>query len=382
MARRAPTPPRGAPVDRREFLRLLAAGAASAGLGLAGVASCGADGGGGDGGGAPLPGDGEPDAGSEDGGPEDGGPEDGGESPVETWGRVALVRTTDRLAGVAAALELLGLPLPSGRVALKANFNNAFPAPASTHPDVLRAVVRPLRAGGARVTLAERSGSANTRAALEALGIFGLAEELGFGITILDDLAADGWRLVRPAASHWSQGFPVARLFLEADAVVTCACLKTHAFGGHFTLSLKNSVGLVARAIPGEPHDYMHELHTSSYQRQMIAEINQAYRPALSVIDGVDAFVTGGPDQGTLAHPETILAGADRVALDAVGVALLRLHGAEGPVAEGTVWSQAQLARAAELGLGARGPDEVRIVTGDGRARETAEAVRAILAAT
>jgi len=37
------------------------------------------------------------------------------------------------------------------------------------------------------------------------------------------------------------------KTFLEAEKVVQTCCLKTHRFGGHFTLSLKNSVGLVAK---------------------------------------------------------------------------------------------------------------------------------------
>ena len=58
-------------------------------------------------------------------------------------------------------------------------------------------------------------------------------------------------------------------------------------------MSLKNSVGLVAKSVPGERYDYMSELHSSPYQRHMIAEINVAYQPALIVVDGVEAFVVG-----------------------------------------------------------------------------------------
>ena len=81
-----------------------------------------------------------------------------------------------------------------------------------------------------------------------------------------------------------------------AGGVVQTCCLKTHRYGGHFTLSLKNSVGLAAKTVPGNGHDFMRELHTSPHQRRMIAEINAGYRPDLVVLDGVEAFVTGGPD--------------------------------------------------------------------------------------
>ncbi len=100
------------------------------------------------------------------------------------------------------------------------------------------------------------------------------------------------------------------------------AALKTHRFGGHFTLSLKNSVGLAGKYLPGDGYNYMQELHGSEHQRRMIAEINAAYQPALIVMDGVEAFVRGGPDRGDLVAANVMLAGTDRVAIDAVGVAL------------------------------------------------------------
>jgi uncharacterized protein (DUF362 family) len=38
----------------------------------------------------------------------------------------------------------------------------------------------------------------------------------------------------------------------------------------------------------------MGELHHSPHQRKMIAEINEPFKPALVILDGIDAFVDGG----------------------------------------------------------------------------------------
>ena len=84
----------------------------------------------------------------------------------------------------------------------------------------------------------------------------------------------------------------------------------------------------------------------------MIAEVNAAYRPELIVLDGVEAFVTGGPDRGKLVDAGVVLAGTDRVAVDAVGVALLRHFGTTPEVSRGTIFQQEQIARAVQLGLG------------------------------
>ncbi|MEE8413003.1 MAG: DUF362 domain-containing protein, partial [Dehalococcoidales bacterium] len=120
-------------------------------------------------------------------------------------------------------------------------------------------------------------------------------------------------------------------------------------------------------------------LHSSPYQRQLIAEINTAYSPDLVVLDGVDAFVDGGPARGTLVQAGVILAGSDRVAIDAVGVAILRSLGTTPEVSKGPIFEQDQIARAAELGLGVNSPDQIQLVTDDGESEAYADKIREVL---
>ena len=293
--------------------------------------------------------------------------------------RVALVRTSNRSEGVRQAIALLGIePVRDRSVVLKPNFNSADPAPGSTHNDTLRSLVLALQQMGAKqIVLAERSGPGDsTRTVMEKKGIFGLAQELGFEILNLEEMGPEGWSRVTPPDSHWSEGFHFPRVYLEAESTVQTCCLKTHAYGGHFTLSLKNAVGL----LPLAGYPYMKELHTSPYQRQMIAEINTAYTPDLVVLDGVEAFVDGGPARGTRANAGVILAGTDRVAIDAVGVAILRLLGTTPEVSQGPIFAQEQIARAAELGLGVSWPEQVHLITGEAESEAFARQVNDTLA--
>jgi uncharacterized protein (DUF362 family) len=293
--------------------------------------------------------------------------------------KVALVSTRDRGKGVRQAIDLLGLKSLHGKsVVLKPNFNTADPTPGSTHNDTLRSLILALQQTEAKqITLAERSGPGNsTRTVMEKKGIFKLAQELGFSIVNLEEVGPEGWGRIEPRESHWSQGFHFARIYLEAESIVQTCCLKTHAYGGHFTLSLKNSVGLV----PLKGYPYMRELHSSRYQRQMIAEINIAYSPDLVVLDGVEAFIDGGPDRGTKVEANVMLAGTDRVAIDAVGVAILRLLGTTPEVSRGSIFEQEQIARAVELGLGVSSAKQIQFVTGDAKSEAFAVRVRDILA--
>lgn len=295
--------------------------------------------------------------------------------------RVAFVKTNDRADGVRRALQLLGdIPVQGTRVLIKPNFNSADPAPGSTHPDILRSVVEHLWQREAQhITLADRSGMGNTRQVFNSMGVFDLARDLNLEALVLDELGADGWDLVQLPDSHWRDGFPLARCCRTADLVVQTCCLKTHRFGGHFTMSLKNSVGLVAKLLPGSSTNYMSELHSSPHQRRLIAEINAAYQPGLIVLDGVDAFVKGGPASGEQAPANVILAGVDRIAIDAVGVALLRYWGTTPEVSQGPVFAQEQIARAVELGLGVTTPDAIEFVTDDAESAAYAAEIRTLL---
>ncbi len=300
---------------------------------------------------------------------------------TEGVSRVALVKTRNRTAGVRRALQLLQPePMNGQRILLKPNCNSADPAPGSTHEDVLRAVVGALWDLGAKaITVGDRSGMGNTRTVMREKRIFALGDELGFDTLAFDELEAEGWAHFQHDDTHWKQGFVLARPCIEADAVVQTCCLKTHGFGGHFTMSLKNSVGMVAKRVPGTAYDYMHELHSSPYQREMIAEINAAYSPALVVMDGVDALVDGGPATGLLKQTNVILASADRVAIDAVGVAMLRLLGTNETVARGLIFQQAQIRRAVELGIGATGSEKIELLTGDSDSQAYASLIRTVL---
>lgn len=290
-------------------------------------------------------------------------------SPVSGKARVAFVKTSDRAEGVRRAVEMLGFKdeLKGKSIFLKPNFNSADPFPGSTHNDTLRALtgeLRRLKAGP--VTIGDRSGMGNTREVFEEKDVLYLARDEKAQTLVFDDLKEEEWQAFQYKDSFWSRGFAIPKQVLAAGAIVQTCCLKTHRFGGHFTLSLKNSVGLAAKRVPGNTYNFMSELHSSPNQRRMIAEINASYRPALVVLDGVEAFTDGGPDKGTKVDSNVIIAGTDRIAVDAVGVAVLRHFGTTKDVANGPIFGQEQIAQAAKLGLGVAGPEQIELLT-DGK---------------
>ena len=121
-------------------------------------------------------------------------------------------------------------------------------------------------------------------------------------------------------------------------------------------------------------------MHSSPDMRRMIAELNTGYRPNLIVLDGVVAFTDGGPSRGELKTGNVMIAGDDRVAVDAVGLAMLKLLGANEAIMSRKIFEQEQIARAVELKLGVERPDAIDIVTADFESRAVADALKKILA--
>ncbi|MBW2308068.1 MAG: DUF362 domain-containing protein [Deltaproteobacteria bacterium] len=295
-----------------------------------------------------------------------------------TSSHVALAKTDDRKQGVEASLKTLKInPVKGKEVLVKPNFNTADLTPGSTHNDTLAALVEELWNMGAKsVSLGERSYPP-TREVMEDKGILPIMDKLDVKVIDFDDLDDKDWVLCKPRDTHWSDGFRIARPILEAECLISTCCLKTHQYGGIFTMSLKLHVGVVPTTRHG--YEYMRELHTSPHQRKLIAEINEPFNPDLVVLDGVDAFVDGGPATGKRAKGEVFLASTDRVAIDAVGVAILKSLGSNAKIMERKIFEQEQIARAVELGLGVSSPAEINVIPADEQSRDYRDRVVEIL---
>jgi uncharacterized protein (DUF362 family) len=75
-----------------------------------------------------------------------------------------------------------------------------------------------------------------------------------------------------------------------------------------------------------------------------------------------------------------MIAGTDRVAVDAVGLAVLKEVGANDAIMGTPIFRQEQMARAVEVGLGIRGPDEIELVSDDEAGTAYAARLEEILA--
>lgn len=248
----------------------------------------------------------------------------------------------------------LGFIRRGDRVLLKPAVNSGNPYPATTDPEVVSIVAALVVAAGGRPFVADRTMFLrSTRAALERTGILDAARAAGIPCLALDD--EDSVALAHPLAAHWpDRAVPIYHSAAEADHVVNLCTPRTHHLAG-FTMSMKNCVGVVAGwARP--------RMHLGAGFRARLAEISAVFRPSLAVLDARLGFADGGPDEGALVRPGFVAAATDPLALDAVGLAFLRIEGTNEAIGRGSIWRIPVMRRAAEIGVGAADAGHIRIV--------------------
>jgi len=261
-----------------------------------------------------------------------------------------------RAVALAGGLDFIA---PGAVVLLKPNVNSPDPFPFTTNPEVVYEAVRLVwERDPRRVIVGDRSWYKDPSLhCLRRTGIYDAAGDAGAEVIPFDD---GPWQPVHPeGADHWPEGYSIPGLFSLVDHIISLPVVKAHRYAT-FTMALKNLVGCI------RPEERLGYLHSGGHQEprlgSLIAEIGLAVRPSLVIMDATRALVTGGPTAGDVAQPGIILASPDPVANDAVGLALLQHLGTTPAIAGKPPWEQPQLKRAAELGLGAPGPEAVALV--------------------
>ena len=229
-------------------------------------------------------------------------------------------------SAVKQAVDLLGgmhtFVKPGERVLIKPNLlkGKAPEAAVTTHPEIVRAVIRLVREAGGEPMVGDSPGMGDLRKVSEKAGILDVVNEEGATLVELDEA-------VQVRNQGRFQRFEIARAAYEADAIINLPKLKTH---GMTTLTgaVKNLFGCVPGKRKVQWHfntGVNHELFAT-----MLNELCALLKPRLTIMDAVIGMEGNGPGSGEPRPIGVVIAGQDPVAVDVVsssvlGVSLERL---------------------------------------------------------
>ncbi|MEJ2324104.1 MAG: DUF362 domain-containing protein [Nitrospirota bacterium] len=277
----------------------------------------------------------------------------GGRSLVSVAGGGEVKPMVARAVAMLGGFEMMGLR--GLKVLVKPNVVSGRRNPTTTNPEVVRAVVELLlEAGASEVWVGDMSAltSSSTRSNMEEVGIRRAAEEAGARVVYFED---HGWYTVPCPKGRYLKDVAVTEWLYRVDRIVNLPVIKTHR-SASYSICLKNFVGCTHM----KERPYFVD---RSHWEEVVSELNLACRPDLNIVDGTVSMVEGGPWKGREAPTNLVMASGDRVAADVVGLGVIKSFGAWAMVRSKGVWEQRQIRRAVELGLGAKGAEDVELLT-------------------
>ena len=237
----------------------------------------------------------------------------------------ALEPALARLLGESA---LLGPQAVAGRrVLVKPNLlTDRTPDQAvTTHPELLRLVIRHLKSTGARVSVGDSPASAAIiRSVLAKTGVGAVCEEEGVPFVSFE---REGVRACAVDGFEFALAGPVA----EADLVVSLPKVKSHALT-KLTAAVKNLYG----AVPGYDKTTLHRLHPRPDDFGCLVQaIWRVLPPTVSIADAVVGMEGQGPANGRPVPLGFLAASADPFALDVALCGILHIKPTSVPYLKG-----------------------------------------------
>jgi uncharacterized protein (DUF362 family)/NAD-dependent dihydropyrimidine dehydrogenase PreA subunit len=229
-------------------------------------------------------------------------------------------------AAVAPALDALLAPLggmaafvhPGQKVLLKPNMlaGRAPEKAVTTHPEILRAVIRAARAAGGIISVGDSPGVGAPEQVARRCGLLSVIEEEGARFAPF----AESVR-VRVGGGTFHE-LELARDILDADVVINLPKLKTHQMMG-LTCGVKNLFGAVVGMRKVRLH--LQAGTDKAFFALMLLELAEHIAPALTIVDAVVAMEGDGPGSGEPVPVGALLASASPLAVDTAAAALLGL---------------------------------------------------------
>lgn len=227
----------------------------------------------------------------------------------------AVRRAVGYLGGITSFVK------PGMRILLKPNLLSARTPDrhVTTHPEVVRALIRLVKEAGGIPLLGDSPGGAvkGVERVWVETGMKKLAQEENIELVNFETAGS----VEKPIAHPLIKTVRISRVPLEADGVINIPKLKTHGLL-IFTAGVKNIFGCVPGLRKGEYHKL------APYPDDFARLLSEIYllvedKILFSLVDGITGMEGNGPSSGELRQMNLLAASADTVALDSCLISLL-----------------------------------------------------------
>ncbi len=240
-------------------------------------------------------------------------------SPTGTETAMAIVTGTDYEKAARLAVTALGglhRFVPKGaKVAILANAQRNNPG-VFTRPLIVKTIIQMcLEQGAADVACLSWLPLRNW----DDTGLTAAVTEAGGRLLLADNKNEALFKTVPVPRGKALKEARIMNEFFNYDVLINMPITKDHA-GNRFTGTLKNLMGLNSPLSNRTFHkpDWTSNPDAVKHLDQCIADLNTIITPALCIVDATEFIITNGPfGPGKLHAPHKVVAGTDRVALDA-----------------------------------------------------------------
>lgn len=225
------------------------------------------------------------------------------------------------LLGALAPFGGLDWVRPGMRIAVKANLVSMMKpeAAATTHPELLAALTRLLRAHGAQVVIGDSPGGLYTPAYVSRIyAATGMHAAEAAGAELNQDFSQATASFPEAVAARQ---FAYTAYLDRCDAIINFCKLKTHGMMG-LSAAAKNLFGVVPGTIKPEYH---FRFPTPEQFSEMILDLNEYFHPRLCICDAVVGMEGNGPTQGRPRRIGAVLAAENPHRLDLLAASLIGL---------------------------------------------------------
>ena len=193
----------------------------------------------------------------------------------------------------------------------------------TTHPEVLRALIRVLKPYKVKIFVGDSPGYQSTLQVAKVAGIEAVCQEEA--VELVD---FTGVKEFSNTQAKLVKRFYLAEILGKVDKVISLAKMKTHSLTG-VSGAVKNLFGCVVGASKAQFHLRMPQQNDFA---QMLIDLHQTVKPCLSIVDGIVGMEGAGPRNGTPINSELILVGKSALAVDKIMADLMGFAGEKMPV--------------------------------------------------